>query len=563
MLSGQVQRHTAIVVFAYRRPRHLEQALQALSTNSEAKTLPLVLIVDGPKQSSDCLGIQLCLRVASRFSQCFQSLEVVARPVNLGLYESLTSGITGLFEKYEQLIVVEDDLVVSQGFLAYMLKGLDIYNGNPHVASVHGYALPFKGVEAPETFFLRGADCWGWATWREKWALFRHDAAAMHQELYERNLISEFDLDGAYPYSDLLYQRGYGQSKSWAICWHASCFLADQLSLHPAKSLVKNIGLDSSGEHCGDLKHMTTEIDAQVVNLGKQTVEESCVMRQLYAQYYRKHYSSDSGGLLARLRALKGRAVSKMLRYLNSSHPNHLNLQGPETSYASARDHSEGYDSSLVLLKVKEAIESVLDGDAVYEPDGTAFEQSPVGLKITELLSRYLLDGMVLVDFGGGLGGTWVNHQALFRPANQYIVVEQVGFVKAGRALADERGLPVSFLESLDELAVRPEIVLLSGVLSYLPNFEHVLKEITDLMPDLIIIDRQAIAPQQDASSSWWLQREESYYGKPLSYPIQLIKQNQLMQWLRGYDCIESWRNEFDAVIPEHHGFLFAKKSIL
>ena len=50
---------------------------------------------------------------------------------------------------------------------------------NKQVASIHGYIYPIDGL--PETFFIRGADCWGWATWKRAWNIFEADG----QKLFE------------------------------------------------------------------------------------------------------------------------------------------------------------------------------------------------------------------------------------------------------------------------------------------------------------------------------------------------------------------------------------------
>ena len=43
-----------------------------------------------------------------------------------------------------------------------------------------------------------------------------------------------------------------GKNDSWAIRWHASLFLANKYCIWPKYPIVKNIGLDGSGTHCGE-----------------------------------------------------------------------------------------------------------------------------------------------------------------------------------------------------------------------------------------------------------------------------------------------------------------------
>jgi hypothetical protein len=44
------------------------------------------------------------------------------------------------------------------------------------------------------------------------------------------------------------------KNNSWAIRWHASLFLAGQYCIQPTRTLVRNIGLDNTGVHCGPVK---------------------------------------------------------------------------------------------------------------------------------------------------------------------------------------------------------------------------------------------------------------------------------------------------------------------
>lgn len=263
---------TAIAVFAYRRPAHLERVLRALQVQLQETPLPVHLFLDGPRQAQDAAAVGACATVAKEVGASLD-IRVHASAANRGLYRSITEGVTAMLELYPQLIVLEDDILTSPHFLRYMMDGLHCYADDARVGSIHGYTPPIPS-ELPETFFLRGADCWGWATWRDRWALYRHDAAAMAAEIRDRGLAKDFDLGGRVPNLQLLDDRAAGRSNSWAICWHASCFLADRYTLHPGRSLVRNIGLDDSGEHCGPAKNMETCLSERPVQARRQPVEE-------------------------------------------------------------------------------------------------------------------------------------------------------------------------------------------------------------------------------------------------------------------------------------------------
>jgi hypothetical protein len=97
-----------------------------------------------------------------------QRRTLVYRNTNFGLARNITDGVTTVLARHESVIVVEDDIVVSPFFLRFMNEALQTYRDVPRVGSISGYCLPLTDP-VPETYFIRGADCWGWATWRDRW----------------------------------------------------------------------------------------------------------------------------------------------------------------------------------------------------------------------------------------------------------------------------------------------------------------------------------------------------------------------------------------------------------
>jgi hypothetical protein len=129
-----------------------------------------------------------------------------------------------------------------------MNQGLSMYASDENVICIHGYIYPVK-AQLPQSFFVRGAHCWGWATWKRGWDLYEEDGQVLLDELINKGLSWEFDYNGTYPFTMMLENQIRGLNNSWAIRWHAVAFLRNKLTLYPAVSLVRNIGFDQSGVH--------------------------------------------------------------------------------------------------------------------------------------------------------------------------------------------------------------------------------------------------------------------------------------------------------------------------
>ena len=152
-----------IALFCFRRPAHLARVLEALQANTLASASILYLFCDGPRGPQDQLEVDEVRRVA-RAASGFAKVEVRCLEVNQGLAQSIISGVSEVLKRHGRVIVLEDDLVTSPYFLTFMNEALEKYEDTETVASIHGYLFPVL-EHLPETFFIRGADCWGWATW--------------------------------------------------------------------------------------------------------------------------------------------------------------------------------------------------------------------------------------------------------------------------------------------------------------------------------------------------------------------------------------------------------------
>lgn len=275
-----------IALFVYNRPGHTRRSIDALRQNKLAGDSDLIVFSDAPK-SEEQAGKVGEVREYIRTIGGFKSLTIIERDKNFGLARSIIDGVTEVVGKYGRIIVLEDDMVTAPYFLEYMNDALTRYASDNRVVCIHGYMFPIERP-LPEAFFLPGADCWGWATWSRGWACFNSDGRALLDELRQRRLADAFDYHGAYPFTKMLEGQIKGENESWAVRWHASAFLAGKLTLHPGRSLVRNIGNDSSGTHCGDSADLDVGLSDTPINLENVVVEPSQIGLQAFEDFFRK-----------------------------------------------------------------------------------------------------------------------------------------------------------------------------------------------------------------------------------------------------------------------------------
>jgi len=278
-----------IALFVYNRLVHTTLTLEALQKNLGASDSILYIFSDGPRNDADveCVdAVRNYLKVITGFADVI----LVERERNLGLASSLIGGINEVLAVHDSIIVLEDDLVTSPFFLQFMYDSLRCYEHEEQVVAVHGYTFPM-GNTLPDTFFLRYTGCWGWSTWRRAWTLFEPDGRKLLEQLRNLHVTASFDRNGTYPYTRMLEDQVKGKVDSWAIRWHAATFLKNKFTLYPGVSLVRNIGHDGSGVHCGKSKFYDVVLADRMVKVCSIPILEDIRVSSCLEAYNRRGHS--------------------------------------------------------------------------------------------------------------------------------------------------------------------------------------------------------------------------------------------------------------------------------
>ena len=282
-----------IVLFVYKRFEHLNKTISSLKKNIESKNSQLIIFSDGYKNQEEKEDIKK-IRKFIKNIKGFKKIEIYERKKNLGLAKNIVSGANKVFKKYKTAIFLEDDIVVSKNFLNYMNFYLNEYKTNKMVASIHGYCYPinFKN-NFKNFFFIRGADCWGWATWRRAWANYENNASTLINKIRKKNLQKDFDFNYSYPYFDMLKLTDK-KNHSWAIKWYASAFLKGMYTLYPKRSLVRNIGNDGSGTNSERINKFAIKKQNSIKKYAKVEVYEDLYARNKFEEFFKNIYQKKS-----------------------------------------------------------------------------------------------------------------------------------------------------------------------------------------------------------------------------------------------------------------------------
>lgn len=229
---------TAVVVVGYNRPDSIEQLLQSLlRADFAGDTVDLVVSIDkGQKQ-------QEIISVAEKIDWVHGRKVLRAFQAKQGLRSHIIQ-CGDLTEKYDAVVVLEDDLVVAPHFYSYVKQSIRQYASDPHVAGISLYKhQTHPGVNRPfepanngfDVYMQQFAMSWGQCWTRDMWQQFRE-----WYNTNERKDLSEGNILPRY--------ISQWNKQSWLKYFMRYIVESDKYFIYPYFSLATNAS--DAGEHC-------------------------------------------------------------------------------------------------------------------------------------------------------------------------------------------------------------------------------------------------------------------------------------------------------------------------
>lgn len=247
-----------IAVFVYNRVDHLQKMIDMLEENKLVTESDLYIFSDGGKNLEDNEAVNRVRRWIAQYKEKakFRNVFVTEKEHNCGLANSIISGVDQIFLNHDRVIVLEDDLLVAKSFLTYMNDALTFYEKKKDIWSISGYTPRLENLQnySRDVYFIYRPYSWGWATWKDRWKLVDWQVKNYNKEKFSIRIQRQF-MRGGNLLPSMLRAQMNGKIDSWYVRWAYEASKRNKLTVYPAKSLVRNIGLDGSGTHCStDMK---------------------------------------------------------------------------------------------------------------------------------------------------------------------------------------------------------------------------------------------------------------------------------------------------------------------
>ncbi len=278
-----------VLITAFNRDFHFCETLDALSKNKDSKYTNLYISIDGWKNEEDKKKQEKIIQFAENYSNKFLSLNIDRKSKNLGLSRNITESITSIINKYEKIIVLEDDIVVSEAFLKFMNDSLEHYKNEEKIWHISAYNAINDKEKLNEVFLWRLMNCWGWATWKNKWSHYEKNSKNLIEN-FNKEQIDEFNLRATNIFWDQVVDNYEGTIDTWAIFWYATIFQNSGLCVNPWFSYVKNIGFDGTGTHYKKKTNINfnQELNHSGIFVSKDILEEDKEALSIMMHHYKK-----------------------------------------------------------------------------------------------------------------------------------------------------------------------------------------------------------------------------------------------------------------------------------
>lgn len=239
-----------VCLFVYKRLDTLKQAVKSLLQNELAALSDLYVFSDAAASEKDIEAVNEVRRFVESIKG-FKSIAFRFSQKNNGLAKSVIDGVTDVINRYDKVIVLEDDLMVSDNFLSFMNESLEFYKNNNQMFSVAGYTMPIKTSADADVYFTKRASCWGWGTWKNRWENIDWTVSDFETFSRDKAKQKEFNKMGS-DLSWMLKKQIAGKINSWAIRWTYEQFKRNTYTVFPIISKVTNEGFGGNATHTSE-----------------------------------------------------------------------------------------------------------------------------------------------------------------------------------------------------------------------------------------------------------------------------------------------------------------------
>jgi hypothetical protein len=238
-----------ILVLVYNRPNHFISCIESLKINHNAQNTVLYIASDGPKDEGSKILVDQ-VRDYIKTIHGFKEVIVFAPKLNTAK-KIFIDTLDIIRETYDRYIITEDDNLYSKHFINFINDGLAKFEGNPNVHAICGHNYLGFPAEDSKVIALKCFSPWGYGVWRDRDIHYQTEQIELIEDVFKSKELFK-KLNYGIPHiipmlRSIIKKELYAGDVPQCVL----LFKTNAVCIFPSYSLVRNIGHDGSGEHCG------------------------------------------------------------------------------------------------------------------------------------------------------------------------------------------------------------------------------------------------------------------------------------------------------------------------
>lgn len=236
---------TPVLLLLFNRPKYTLRLIQALRKYSPKC---IYIHCDGPREKNDLDKIN-CIKVKQIIKKYINwkcEKKIIYHEKNIGLRNSIITGINFLFLSEQKGIILEDSMLPSNSFFKFCDILLKKYEKNSNISLISGWNPIADYHYSASYFFSEHPKIWGWATWKRSWLLFDRKMISWPKnkknKWMEKKLKKPFFF--RFYWEKIFHDTYLKKTNTWDYNLVYSNWLNNKISIIPKYNLVNNQDLD-------------------------------------------------------------------------------------------------------------------------------------------------------------------------------------------------------------------------------------------------------------------------------------------------------------------------------
>ena len=240
--------NSPVLLITYKRSKNTEKLINTLIEN---KIENIYIYNNGPINNVDYEDCNKTKDIVKKYSDIYPNIKTLYKEKNTGLKYNIPEAINWVFESFDKVIVLEDDCFPSKYFFLFCNQLLDMYEKDLRIGQISGSnflnSRNFKRKNQDSYFFSSIINCWGWATWKNRWTDI-HDIEMKNWPVVKKqNLIENFFNNKKNSnYFNKVFDTNYPNNVIWDRAWFLTNIINKRVTIVADKNLISNNGFDEN-----------------------------------------------------------------------------------------------------------------------------------------------------------------------------------------------------------------------------------------------------------------------------------------------------------------------------